>query len=296
MACIPAVSTDALSKRFGTVVAVDGLDLEVARGEVFGYLGPNGAGKTTTIRLLLDFIRPTSGTATILGRSTRLASSRERVGYLPAELHVDPRYTVEDVIRFYGGLRAGTDRALAASLVDRFDLDPTRRLGTLSTGNKRKIGIVQAFMHRPELLLLDEPTSGLDPLLQHEFQQLIREVAAAGATVFLSSHVLPEVELLAERVGIVREGRLVAIERVDALRRRARQRLDLHLRSPADAAQFAGISGVVEAETTGTTLQLVVEGSVDQVIKAAAEHEVLRVVTHDADLEDVFLGYYQSSK
>ena len=292
----PVLVAAGLTKSFGNLSALHDLDLEVRAGEVFGYLGPNGAGKTTTLRLLLDFIRPSSGRATLLGRDCRDPAARERVGYLPAELHVDARYTAGDVIDFYGGLRPGTDRVFAQSLLERFSLDPTRRSGTLSTGNKRKIGIVQAFMHRPELLLLDEPTSGLDPLLQHEFQLLVREAVAGGATVFLSSHVLPELEMLADRVAILRRGELAAVERVDDLRRRARQRLDVHFRGPVDADAFARLPGVVEAQAVGSTLRLVVEGDVDAVVKVAAASEVLRIVSHDADLSDVFLAYYQDDE
>ncbi len=289
----PVLATADLTKHFGSVRALDGLTLEVERGEILGFLGPNGAGKTTTIRLLMDFIRPTSGRALVLGVEPADSAVRGRVGHLPAELHIDPRYTARDVVDFFGQLRGGVDQILAAQLMDRFELDPSRPLGELSTGNKRKIGIVQAFMHRPVLLLLDEPTSGLDPLLQHEFSKLLREAVDAGATAFLSSHVLPEVELLAERVAIMRQGRLVALDHIDALRRRARQRLDLHLAAPADPSSFARLPGVVEASAVDTTIRLVIEGSVDAVIKAAAAEQVLRVATHDADLEDVFLAYYR---
>ncbi|MGH9004235.1 MAG: ABC transporter ATP-binding protein, partial [Acidimicrobiia bacterium] len=216
------IETRQLTKRFGSLTAVDSLDLEVRRGEIFGYLGPNGAGKTTTIRLCLDFLRPTSGSLRVLDGTGRDPAVRRRTGYLPGDLKLDPRYTANDVLEFYGRLRGGLDQALVADLLERFDLDPTRPAGELSTGNRRKIGIVQAFAHRPELLILDEPTSGLDPLLQHEFQQVLRRAVADGATVFLSSHVLPEVEALAHRVGILRQGRLVAVAGIDELRAQAR--------------------------------------------------------------------------
>jgi ABC-2 type transport system ATP-binding protein len=290
------LATHGLTKDFGRIHALADLDLEAREGEILGFLGPNGAGKTTTIRLLMDFIRPTRGRATVLGGEPRDPAIRTRVGYLPAELHIDPRYTTDDVVDFFGRLRGGVDRRHVDELLERFDLDPTRPAGELSTGNRRKIGIVQTFMHRPKLLLLDEPTSGLDPLLQHEFTQLLRQAVDAGATVFLSSHVLPEVELLAQRVAIMRRGRLVAFDGIDALRSRARQRLDLHLADTPDPQRFTGLPGVDEVEVVGTTIQLVVEGSVDPVIKAAAHEQVLRIVTHDTDLEDVFLAYYQDSR
>jgi ABC-2 type transport system ATP-binding protein len=290
------IRTQGLTKHFGPVHALEDLDLAVERGEVFGYLGPNGAGKTTTIRLLLDFIRPTRGHATVLGGSGADPRIRARIGYLPADLHVDPRYTTTDLLDFYGRLRGGHDPRWVATLLERFDLDPGRPVGELSTGNRRKVGIVQAVAHRPELLVLDEPSSGLDPLLQHQFQLLTRELVGEGATVFLSSHVLPEVEVLARRVAILRLGRLVTVAPVDELRTKARQRIDLHLAGPADPATFVGVPGVVEVNGGDGTLHLIVEGSADKVIKAAARLEVVRIVTHDADLEDVFLSYYQGEQ
>ncbi|MGY0237172.1 ABC transporter ATP-binding protein [Longispora urticae] len=288
----PAIHTDALTKRFGTLTAVDQLDLRVERGEVFGYLGPNGAGKTTTIRMLLDFLRPTSGTSLVLGGSGADPAVRARIGYLPADLPVDPRWTAQALLDFYGDLRGRRDRAWERTLQDRFDLDPSRPVGELSTGNRRKVGIVQAASHRPELLILDEPTSGLDPLLQQEFQSLIRELVTDGATVFLSSHVLPEVEALAGRVAILREGVVVAQAGITELRRTARTRIDLRLTVPADPAPFAALPAVVEATADGDLLRLVVEGSVDAVIKTAATLSVEQIITHEADLEDVFLSYY----
>jgi ABC-2 type transport system ATP-binding protein len=289
----PAIRTRGLTKCFGAVEALVELDLEVAAGEVFGYLGPNGSGKSTTIRLLLDLLRPTSGSAELLGGSPADPAVRARTGYLPGDLHLDPRYTAAEVFAFHADLRGGVDERRVDALCARFGLDPGRPTGELSTGNRRKVGIVTAFAHQPELLVLDEPTAGLDPLLQHEFQQLVAEEAARGATIFLSSHVLPEVEVLARRVAILRNGRLVAVAGIEELRAQARQRLDLHLAAPVDPASFSRLPGVVEAAADGATLRLVVEGSVDPVIKAAAGHEVLRIVTHDTDLEDVFLSYYR---
>jgi ABC-2 type transport system ATP-binding protein len=287
------ISAVGLTKRFGSVQALRDLDLEVSQGEVFGYLGPNGAGKTTTIRLLLDFIRPTSGRVEILGGTGADPAVRRRIGYLPAELAVDPRWTAQDLIDFYGRLRGGVDAGWVRELLGRFDLDPSRRVGELSTGNRRKIGIVQAVIHRPELLILDEPSSGLDPLLQYEFQRLVRELATAGTTVFLSSHVLPEVEALAGRVAILRRGELVTVAGVEELRQQARQRIELRLARPADIARFARVPGVVEAQADDTRIRLVVEGPVGPALQAAAGLEVQRIVTHEADLEDVFLSYYQ---
>jgi ABC-2 type transport system ATP-binding protein len=288
------IETRGLSKTFGTIVAVDGLDLDVRSGEIFGYLGPNGSGKTTTIRMLLDFVRPTAGTARVLGASPTSWEVRRRIGYMPGELRFDPQYTARDVVDFYGRLRGGVDEGFVDELLQRFDLDPSRRFAELSTGNRRKVGVVQAFMHRPELLLLDEPTSGLDPLLQYEFHALVREATGGGASVFLSSHVLHEVEQLADRVGILRAGKLVTVSTVADLRGRARQHLRLYVRGEADAGPFVGLRGVVEATASGHAIDVIVKGSVEQVLEKAAEMHVHRIETHDTDLEQVFLELYRS--
>lgn len=289
------VRTVGLTKHFGEVHAVEDLDLVIERGEVFGYLGPNGSGKSTTVRLLLDFLRPTRGRAVVLGSSGGDPEVRRRIGYLPGDLHLDPTYRAADVIELFAKLRGGVDGAWVGELLERFQLDPTRPAGELSTGNRRKVGLVQAFMSRPELLLLDEPTSGLDPLLQQVFNELVRQVRAEGATVLLSSHVLPEVEVLADRVGILRNGHLVAVAGVDELRQDARRRIDLHVADDVELGRFRALPEVVEASADAGVVSLVVEGSVSRVIKAAAELEVQRIVTHDADLEDVFLRYYQDA-
>lgn len=291
-----AIQALGLTKDFGNVRALDDVEFEVREGEVFGYLGPNGAGKTTTIRLMLGLINPSRGSVSVLGGSGADPKTRGRIGYLPGELRLDPRYTSRDLVRFYGALRGGVDEDLVEALHQRFDLDPTRPIGELSSGNRRKVGIVQTFMHRPELLLLDEPSGGLDPLLQHEFQLLVKEAVANGATVFLSSHQLPEVEMLAHRVGILRQGRLVTVAGIDDLRRQARQRIDLHVGEGATVSVFAALPEVVSASAADGVIRLVVEGSVDQVIKAASRMEVRRIVSHEVDLEEVFLSYYREGE
>jgi ABC-2 type transport system ATP-binding protein len=289
---VSALSLRSVTKDFGPVRALDALDLDVRSGEVFGWLGPNGAGKTTTVRLLLDFLRPTTGEVRVLGRPASDRSVRARMGYLPGDLRMDPSYCASDVFAFFGALRGGVDRRRLGELVERFSLDPSRPIRELSTGNRRKIGIIQAFVHEPELLILDEPTSGLDPLLQHTFNDLVREAVARGATVFLSSHVLPEVELLANRVGILREGRLVTVAGIDELRRQARQRLTLVVRGGSSVEPFRRLDEVVEVRAGGDTVELTVDGSIDRVLKAAATLEVLRMTTHDDDLDEVFLRFY----
>ncbi|MEM9655287.1 MAG: ABC transporter ATP-binding protein, partial [Actinomycetota bacterium] len=217
------VETDGLSKRYGEVVGVADLDLAIQPGEVFGFIGPNGSGKTTTIRLLLDFIRPTSGTAAIFGLDSHRSSleTRRRLGYVPGDLTLFDRLTADDLFTWLGRLRVRHDPGHAAELADRLMLDPSRKIGDLSTGNRQKVGLVQAFMHRPELLVLDEPTSGLDPIVRRSFQELVAEVAAEGATVFLSSHVLNEVEDVCDRVAMITDGRLRRIDEITDLRARS---------------------------------------------------------------------------
>ena len=218
------IETNGLTKRYGKRRGLDGLDLEVREGEVFGFLGPNGAGKTTTIRLLLDLIRPTSGTARVLGLDPRAGGKalRRRLGYLAGDFVVEANQSARELLTFLGNLRGGVAPERMDRLADRLDLDPHTRIRSLSKGNRQKVGLIQAFMHEPELLILDEPSSGLDPLVQQTFLELVREAKGNGQTVFMSSHVLSEVEQSADRVGIVRDGRLVAVERFEALPRPCR--------------------------------------------------------------------------
>jgi ABC-2 type transport system ATP-binding protein len=289
---VTAIRADGLTKDFRSLRALDSLSLEVDTGEVFGFLGPNGAGKTTTIRLLLDAIRPTAGTVEVLRGSPADPAVRARIGYLPADLHLDPQATCRELIDFVAAVRR-SDPPDRDALLERFELDPTRRIRELSTGNRRKVGIVLALAHRPDLVVLDEPSSGLDPLLQHELRTVVRETASRGATVFLSSHMLPEVELLAARVGILRAGRLVAVSAVDELRAQARQRLVL-VAAGARPEDFVGAPGVVSASGAEGEVHLEVEGGLADVIRTAARFDVQRIVTTEADLEDVFLGFYRS--
>ena len=292
-----AILTEGLSKYYGRTPGIIDLDLEVRIGEVFGFLGPNGAGKTTTIRTLLDLIHPTGGRATVLGLDSKVDSVeiRRRSGYLPAELELYEDMTGRELAFYFGSLREfdGWDRVV--TLADRLEFDLDQRIGSYSSGTRQKIGIVQAFMHEPELLILDEPTIALDPLMQQEFYRMIDEVRAAGRTVFLSSHNLPVVERLADRVGIVRRSRLVVIEETEILKAKARRRLSLTFAEPVVPDSFRGLLGVLEVRSNqdGRFIEVVVEGSVDQVLKEASGHEIQNVVTHDGDLEDAFLAYYR---
>jgi ABC-2 type transport system ATP-binding protein len=283
-----------LTKSYGRHRGIEDVTFDVGRGEVFGFLGPNGAGKTTTIRILMDLIRPTGGGAWIFGLDVRAGGLeiRRRVGYLPGELHLYEHMRAEDLLRYLGNLHGGLDWSEVERLADRLGADLDRRLGELSSGNKQKIGIIQALMHHPELLILDEPTGGLDPLIQHEFHGIVSEAVAEGRTVFLSSHILPEVEALCHRVGIIREGRLVAVEEIDALKARALRRLEIQFAGPVPPDAFQNLPGVQDVSTQDSVVRCTVVGSLDAVIKSAARFEVVNVVSHEPGLEEIFLAYY----
>jgi len=291
----PAIELHDLSKRYAGGRGLKPTTLRVERGEIFGFLGPNGAGKTTTIRTLLGFLRPTGGTAHVLGLDVARESTtvRRRAGYLPGELNFDASRTARDLLDFLGRLRGGVSRAYVHELAERLDLDPTRRIGVLSKGNKQKVGLVAALMSRAELLILDEPTDGLDPLVQEEVRQLLREARTEGRTVFLSSHVLAEVDRIADRVGIIRGGELVTVASVQDVKARLPHRLEFRFAAPVPETAFAHVSGVQDARVHGDTLTCTLTGSADALIKAVSAYTVLGVRGSDANLEDAFLTYYQ---
>jgi ABC-2 type transport system ATP-binding protein len=293
-----AIETSGLGKTYGNgVEALVGLDLRVELGEVFGFLGPNGAGKSTTIRLLLDLIRPTAGRAALLGDDIRARSleARRRVGYLPGDLRIYDRLTGRKQLDSLARLRGG-ETSLRDELCERFGVVLDRPIRELSKGNRQKLGIVQAFMHRPQLLVLDEPTSGLDPLLQGEFRALLRETAVDGRTVFLSSHSLDEVQHAADRVGIIRGGRLIDVDSVAALRERALRHVTIVFAQPIDPAPFAAIPGVRVRDAQPTRVRLSApETAMDAVVKTAANHDVVDLASSPADLEEIFLELYQEA-
>jgi ABC-2 type transport system ATP-binding protein len=296
MTAPPVLATSGLTKDYGSGRGLFGLDLEVRQGEVFGFLGPNGAGKSTTMRLLLDLIRPTSGSARVLGLDTVTDSLeiRRRVGFLPGDFALYPKLTGRAMLDYLAQLRGGVDPRARDALVERFGADIDRPIRQLSTGNRQKLGLVQAFMHEPELLILDEPIAGLDPLVQQSFHALLGEVSAQGRTVFLSSHTLSEVERVTHRLAILRQGRLVVVDSLENLRKIAVQRLDIEFAEPVDADEFRALAGVTEVHADGCTVTVGFEGSADAVVKAAATHKVLAVRPREEDLEDIFLHYYRS--
>jgi ABC-2 type transport system ATP-binding protein len=296
---VPAVEARALSVTYrGGARGVLALDLVAPAGEVFGFLGPNGAGKTTTIRTMMDLLRPTSGEVRVLGLDSRHDSMavRRRVGYLPGDLVLPPRLTGREVLDWLGRLRGDGRWPRRAELVDRLGVDLHRPVRELSRGNRQKLGLVQAFQHDPDLVVLDEPTSGLDPLVQDEFQQLLREQVRAGRSVFLSSHSLDEVQRVADRVAIIREGRLAVVESVESLRERGLRRVVLTFAGPVGAetaARFERLGAVTELEVRGDVLRFAVGGSFDEVVKLAAQFEVVDLQSRAADLDEVFLSLYR---
>jgi len=291
-----AIQTNTLTKNYGSVRALRGVDLEVQRGEIFGFLGPNGAGKTTTIRCLLDLIRPNGGTCRVLGMDPQKQSRqvRARAGYLPGEIRLEDSLTVEATLRYLNALRGGkADWGYALKLAERLDLDLKIQSRNLSKGNKQKVGVVQALMHRPELLLLDEPTSGLDPLIQQEVLRLIQEAKRDGATVFFSSHNISEVEQVAERVGIIRQGVVVEVAATHALMKRALRRARVRFQKPQQVPALEHLVGVKILGSDGTTFHLQIEGEMDDLIKALAKFPVADFETERPSLEEVFLAYYE---
>jgi ABC-2 type transport system ATP-binding protein len=296
----PAIETKQLTKYYGKSRGIIDLDLRVETGEVFGFLGPNGAGKTTTIRLLMDLIHPTSGRASIFEKDAHeeTVAIKALTGYLPGELALWNNLTGRQILTFLGNLRGGVKQGVIEELARRLEIDLDKKFREYSKGNKQKVGLAQAFMHRPRLLILDEPTSGLDPLNQQEFFRMLSEANAGGATVFLSSHVLSEVESTCNRVGIIREGRLVRVGSVREVVAEKLYHIMLSLGVPASdemVQAFAALPSVSEVKASDHTLQFIVQGDVDPVVKKAANYPVLTMTSHEPTLEEAFLTYYRGS-
>lgn len=291
-----AIRTESLTKHYGEVKALIDLSLEVRMGEVFGFLGPNGSGKTTMIRTVLDLIRPTEGRAEILGMDTHeeAVEIRNHIGYVPDDLAMYPNLTGRDTLTYFANLRGGVDWSYVDELAERLSVDLDVKVGNYSSGNRQKVGIIQAFMNRPQVLVMDEPSTGLDPLVQREFQKMMREIAADGRCVFLSSHTLSEVQRVADRVGIIRHGRLVDVESVHDLRSKAIRRVELFFDTDIDASIFEAVAGVREAKANQTSIVLSFDGHMDQLLKTATDHyHLVDITSQEADLEEIFLTYYR---
>jgi ABC-2 type transport system ATP-binding protein len=291
------IEVEHLTKSYGNKRGISDVTFQVEEGDIFGFLGPNGAGKTTTIRTLMALLRADSGTARIAGMDCwqQSVEIKKLVGYVPGEPALDPNLTGGQIFAYFGHLRGGLDRAYLKQLIERLDLDPTRKFRQYSTGNKRKVVLIQAFMHRPRLLILDEPTSGLDPLNQQEFSRMILEARNAGSTILLSSHILSEVEQMCNRVGIIREGHLVRAGGVAELKDIKHHEVTITFAGSVPAESFTALEGVEHVETLadGHSLRLAVSGELDGVVKAAAQYAVVALTSREPSLEDIFLRYYQ---
>lgn len=290
-----AIETIDLTKKFGDFTAVDGVSIQINRGEIFGFLGPNGAGKSTTIRSILDLIRPTSGQCKVLGLDSRkdAVEIRRHLGFLPADLALYPNLTGRQTLEYLGNLRGGLDWPWINELTERFGADLSKKISEYSSGNRQKIGLIQAFMHKPEVLILDEPITGLDPLIQLEFHTLMREHVAQGNTVFLSSHTISEVERVADRVAFIRRGHLIAVETMAELHDKALRRITLEFAEPVAASVFEGIEGVHEVSAEGLTVTAQYEGTMAPLLKVATARDVLSVSSATVDLDEIFLEFYR---
>ncbi len=290
----PVIRTDKLTKSYGSQRGIVDVDMQIAEGEAFGFLGPNGAGKTTMIRTLLNHLRPTSGRATVFGIDTTVdpVAIHRRLGYLPGEFALYDKLTGGQTIEYFANLRGGVESAYQHALMERLGVDPSRRFKEYSKGNKQKIGLVIALQHRPELLMLDEPTSGLDPLVQQEFYSVIREAKAEGRTIFMSSHILSEVERTCDRVAIIRDGRLVRVDRVEALRDMAHHTVELRFTGQVPTAEFESLPGVSDVVAEDHMLRMRVSGAITPVVKAAARYELSDFVSREPTLEETFLAEY----
>lgn len=288
------IQAEGLTKYYGRVRGVEDLTLEVNKGEIFGYLGPNGAGKTTTIRLLLNLIFPTRGRARILGRDIIKESRfiRDNTGYIPGEVHLYPKMTGGELLRYFARFRPDKPPVLRDELVKRLDLDLSPRIKDLSHGTRQKLALVLAFMHDPDLLILDEPTLGLDPLVQQEFYQILKEFKQRGKTVFLSSHVLPEVERICDRIGILKEGRLVTVESLETMHEKEVRHVEVAFEEDVDPDTFK-LPGVSVVSMTNRTFHLRVKGGdINHIVKVLARFKVKDLVLAHASLEEVFLEFY----
>jgi ABC-2 type transport system ATP-binding protein len=294
------IEVDRLTKTYGGKRGIKDVSFQVEEGEVFGFLGPNGAGKTTTIRILMALLRADSGTARIAGLDcwNQTVEIKRLVGYVPGEPSLDPNLTGGQILEFFAHLRDGVDQSYLKELIKRFDLDTSRKFRQYSTGNKRKVVLIQAFMHRPRVLILDEPTSGLDPLNQHEFDRMVKEVRDEGRTVFLSSHILSEVEKTCTRVAIIRAGSIVRIGGVAEVTAIKRYEMTITFGDAVPVDVFRTLEGVVEVEALdqGHTVRLTMQGPADSVIKAAARYPVVSLTSHEPSLEDIFLRYYEGDE
>jgi ABC-2 type transport system ATP-binding protein len=287
-----------LSKTYGEIVAVNGVQFSVPPGEIFGYLGPNGAGKTTTIRMIMNFLTPSGGEIRVFGMnsSKEYLQIHKRIGYMNSDMKLYEHLTGNEMLLFLSNLRGGVDKDNVERLSEKLDIDLSLKIRNLSRGNKQKIALIQAFMHRPELVILDEPSNGLDPLMQQQFNEIVKQSIADGSTVFLSSHILPEVEVLCDRVAIIKDGVLVAEERVDVLKKNSVQKFEIIFSVKPPENIFQQVRGISNISIDDRVLTCSIIGAIDPFIKEAANFDVQSFKSFETDLEDIFLSFYKGSK
>lgn len=288
------ISIEGLTKYYKKNLGINDVSFEVSEGEVFGYLGPNGAGKTTTIRILMDFIRSDAGRAKIFGLDSLKDSRKihQNIGYLPGELSLYPNLKIQEYLEYFANLKRKLDWPYINELAERFNLNLEQQIKTLSSGNKQKVGLIQAFMHKPELLILDEPTKGLDPLMQQEFFSLVEEVKSEGRTILLSSHVLSEVERVCDRVGIIRKGKIIAIEDIVSLHNRSLWEVEIHFKEPVSAEAFSSLKNLRKISLKNEILKCNVLGDMDEFIKSTARLKIKTFSSHQPSLEEIFIALY----
>jgi len=292
------IKTENLTKYYGKNRGIENLNLEILDNEVFGYLGPNGAGKTTTIRLFLDLIKPTRGKVEIFGKKVdkNFWNIKSRIGYLPGELHLYENLTGKEFLEFITCLRRNVNKKKMKDLIDRFNVDIFKPIRDLSQGNKQKIGLIQAFIHDPDLIILDEPTLSLDPFMQQEFYKLITEEKKNGKTFFISSHILHEVEKICDRVGIIKDGKLIALEAVKDLREKTVREIDIYFTEPVSLELFSNIQQIKDLKLKGNIVKIYFTGRIDPIIKRISNFEVENIVTHEPTLEEIFFKLYKGDK
>ncbi len=292
------ISTNKLTKYYGKNLGIENLSLKVNEGEIFGFLGPNGAGKSTTIKLLLNFIKPTSGTASVFGINpeTNVLEINKNIGYLPGEVHMYDQLTGEGHLKFQAELHNDVDWKYVEGLKKRLQAEFKKPIKALSHGNKQKIALIGALMNQPKLLILDEPTTGLDPLIQQEFYKILDEVNKAGTTIFISSHILPEVERVCDRVAIIRDGKLVLTEEINTLKNKATRPVEVFFVTKPIKEDFDEIPEISDLSIEGNILRCIIQGSYDKFLKAVAKYEVSNLITQEPNLEKIFLDYYKGDK
>ena len=292
-----AIKIENLTKYYGKIKALSSVNLEVQSNAIYAFIGPNGAGKSTTIRILLGMLNPTEGSVTILGKTPTQKNINvfNDIGYLPGELSMYQNLTGQELLKFFGNLKNVTDWTYVDSLVERLNCEPSKKIKTLSKGNKQKFGLVMAFMHKPKLLILDEPTSGLDPFMQQTTVELVKEAKNNGSTIFLSSHIFSEIDKVAETVGFIKEGELIVEDKLETLKSNALKSIQIEFNNNTPINLFDNLDNVQVLKTGDNSIKINVTGSLDPVIKIISQFEITNIISEEPSIEDLFMNYYESN-